>query len=580
MNTTTARIPRALAITAIALIALTASRANAVEAVLLQDTYVDTVNPTTNFGANALLRVENKTSPARNCSSFVQFSLSTLPSGTTASNVNRAILRMWVNSSTTAFGAMTLTPITSTWNESTITNSNSSGMTYGSPVISNISVSSASNFIAIDVTSIVQAWLNGTATNNGIKISVTDNTATVDLYLDTKESTTTSHEPQLEVILNGPAGPQGPAGATGATGPVGLNWKGNWSSSTAYAVNDAVFSGGSAYIALAANTNVQPPASGTWSLVSQKGDTGLTGPQGAQGAQGTTGVNGAQGPAGATGATGTQGPAGPTGATGAVGAQGSAGPTGPQGPAGLNWKGNWSNSTAYAINDAVFSSGSAYVALQSNTNVQPPSAGQWDLLVQKGDSGPAGAQGATGAAGTQGPVGAQGPQGSAGDPGPAGPQGPVGAAGAAGTQGPVGAIGPQGPAGLTWKSDWSGSTAYSVNDAVMSSGSAYVALQTNTNVQPPASGTWSLLAQKGDIGAAGAQGLAGPAGAQGPAGPQGPAGDTGVAGPAGPGGADGAQGPAGPQGAAGPQGPAGTAPTHIEPMGDLSMGDFTQGPTP
>src|SRR5205823_5035756 len=113
----------------------------------------------------------------------------------------------------------------------------------------------------------------------------------------------------------------GPTGATGATGPAGLNWKGNWSSSTAFSVNDAVFSSGSTYVALQANTNVQPPASGTWSLVSQKGDIGLTGPQGA------TGAAGAQGPAGATGAIGAQGPAGPTGATGAAGAQGSAGAT-------------------------------------------------------------------------------------------------------------------------------------------------------------------------------------------------------------------------------------------------------------
>jgi len=539
--------------------------------------------------------VQNKTSPIRICNSFVQFSLSTLPSGTTASDVNRAILRLWINSVSSAFGAVTLKPITSTWNENTITNSNSGSMTFGSPVVSNISISSSSGFITIDVTSIVQAWLNGTVTNNGLQISVTDSAATVEVDFDTKESTTTSHEPQLEVILNGPVGPRGPAGptgATGATGPAGLNWKGNWSSSTAFSVNDAVFSSGSTYVALQANTNVQPPASGTWSLVSQKGDIGLTGPQGAQGA---TGAAGAQGPAGATGAIGAQGPAGPTGATGAAGAQGSAGATGPIGPAGLNWKGNWSSSTAYALNDAVFASGSAYVALQSNTNVQPPALGKWDLIVQKGDTGPTGAQGTTGATGAQGAAGPQGPAGQTGD---AGPQGPAGAAGANGAQGSAGANGvpgPIGPAGLTWKGNWSSLTSYAVNDAVLIGGSAYVAIQANTNVQPPVSGTWDLLAQKGDVGTTGAQGATGATGDQGPAGPQGPVGpigDIGPVGPQGPAGAVGAtgaagsQGPAGPagangaQGPAGPQGPAGTVPTHIEPMGDLSMGDFTQGPTP
>src|SRR5207244_3714516 len=48
----------------------------------------------------------------------------------------------------------------------------------------------------------------------------------------------------------GPQGPQGPAGATGttgATGPAGLVWQGTWSSSSAYAVNDAVAYNGTSY---------------------------------------------------------------------------------------------------------------------------------------------------------------------------------------------------------------------------------------------------------------------------------------------------------------------------------------------
>jgi collagen type VII alpha len=103
------------------------------------------------------------------------------------------------------------------------------------------------------------------------------------------------------------------------------------------------------------------------------------------------------------------------------------------------------------------------------------------------------------------------------------------------------------------------------------------------------------------LAATGPQGPAGPAGANGATGPQGPAGATGATGPQGPAGATGAtgaQGPAGPAGAAGtdgaqgatgsqgpagaqgPVGPAGVSPTHVEPLGDLSMGEFTEGPTP
>lgn len=59
----------------------------------------------------------------------------------------------------------------------------------------------------------------------------------------------------------------------------------------------------------------------------------------------------------------------------------------------------------------------------------------------KGDTGPAGPQGAVGAQGPQGPAGATGPQ------GPTGAQGPIGNTGPQGAQGPTGATGPQGPAG-------------------------------------------------------------------------------------------------------------------------------------
>jgi microcystin-dependent protein len=75
-----------------------------------------------------------------------------------------------------------------------------------------------------------------------------------------------------------------------------MNWKGPWSSSTAYAINDAVSSGGSSYICIAANTNNVPPNPTYWNLVAQIGNTGLQGP---------TGATGSQGPAGSTGPAGT-----------------------------------------------------------------------------------------------------------------------------------------------------------------------------------------------------------------------------------------------------------------------------------
>ncbi len=80
-------------------------------------------------------------------------------------------------------------------------------------------------------------------------------------------------------------------------GAGGLVWRGAWSSATAYVINDAVSINGATYIAVANNTNSQPP-SANWNTLAAKGDTGATGSTGATGAQGPTGP---QGPAGADG---------------------------------------------------------------------------------------------------------------------------------------------------------------------------------------------------------------------------------------------------------------------------------------
>jgi hypothetical protein len=143
-------------------------------------------------------------------------------------------------------------------------------------------------------------------------------------------------------------------GPAGSVGPAGIEWRGAWDDTTAYVEDDAVELDGTAYIALAGNTN-DPPPSANWSELATKGDTGPvgatgpTGPIGATGPQGSVGATGATGPAGGVGATGATGPAGttgdagpagatgatgPAGATGATGPSGATGPTGPTGPEG------------------------------------------------------------------------------------------------------------------------------------------------------------------------------------------------------------------------------------------------------
>jgi len=197
----------------------------------------------------------------------------------------------------------------------------------------------------------------------------------------------------------GPPGPSGPTGATGPTGPIG------------------------------------PSGAGTPGPTGPVGATGATGPTGPIGPSGA-GAPGPTGPMGATGAIGPTGPIGPVGPPG-VGDFGPPGPTGPTGPTGLTWHGAWSNTTAYAANDAVNFNGTSYIAIAANRGQQPNlSPASWSVVAQAGSTGPTGPTGATGATG-------------AGAPGPTGPTGVAGATGATGPTGATGAgaPGPTGPTG-------------------------------------------------------------------------------------------------------------------------------------
>lgn len=216
-----------------------------------------------------------------------------------------------------------------------------------------------------------------------------------------------------------------------------------------------------------------------------------------------------------------------------------------------------------------------------------------------GPQGPKGDTGATGAAGPQGTQGERGPQGPQGAAftyadftkeqlealtGPQGPKGDTGATGPAGPKGDTGATGPEGPQGPKGEPGKDG-TSFTVKDRYETleelkqahptgqSGDAYAVGTEDDNViylwsesqqdytsvgklNGPAgpTGPQGPKGDTGEPGATGPQGPKGDTGATGQTGPQGPQGDpgpTGQTGPAGP------QGDPGPQGETGPQGPAG-----------------------
>jgi Collagen triple helix repeat (20 copies) len=225
MNTIPSRAVLKFALVLLAA-SLLVTRAGAVDALLLQDTYVD--NGTTggkpynsNFGTAIDLRVTK--SNGRVARTFLKFALATLPAGTTANDIVQARLRLWVNNNSTSTGAITLSPVTTAWDEYTLKDNNSGALTVGLPKLSDLPVTSSPAFISIDITDWVKAWLSGSLANEGIEIEPGAATTLLDLAFDSKESNQTSHEPRLEISLSriGPMGPLGPIGPPGIAGPVG-----------------------------------------------------------------------------------------------------------------------------------------------------------------------------------------------------------------------------------------------------------------------------------------------------------------------------------------------------------------------
>lgn len=413
------------------LLLFTSHEAFALDVPLSGDASVNSAHASVNYGALSNLYVGNGST------AFLQFDLATLPAGTTSAQVSQATLTVFVNRVNTS-GAVTVSPVTAAWGEYSVT---AAGAPATGTAIASVNVAQAGQFISVDVTAQVKAWLDTPASNNGLALA----SSAANVLFDSKENDETAHMARLDVTLvnqgpqgvqgvpgvagatgasgpMGPIGPQGlqgiqgpvgPAGATGATGAAGvigpqgppISFQGAWSNATTYALGDAVFFNGSSYISLvSSNINHQPDTAPTqWSLLSQQGATGAAGPAGPTGA---TGVTGAAGPVGATG------PAGPTGSTGATGA------TGPQGPP-VSFQGTWSNATTYALGDAVFFNGSSYISLVSgNLGFQPDISNmKWGLLAEAGTNGTNGTTGATG------PSGPTGPQGPAGPTGPAGTNG-------------------------------------------------------------------------------------------------------------------------------------------------------------
>ncbi|MGA2001390.1 MAG: DNRLRE domain-containing protein [Terriglobales bacterium] len=519
------------------------------------DTYVTQTGSDSNFGTLTSLAVQAGAQPTY---TYMRFNLSQVPAG---SSVTKATLRLFVTAATTP-GAFDIRLANGPWSESTLTWNNQPGSGPGSLVVGGscaspippaadpthplcITTGQVNGYVIIDITSQVQAWVTNPVSNYGIVLVPTSGYST-SVAFDSKESTATSHDPMLDIILAGaagPQGPQGPIGVTGATGPAGavgaqgpqgnpgLNFKGAWGGSTAYTVGDVVTYGGSTYTALTATGGQQTfgaiPTT-AWHVQyvdSQSTDCGNYAATNAFDANGDT-----------LWITDWCHSAPPPPHEIQIDLGASYNIIGfqylPRQESNTTGNGNVKNYEFYVSSDGVnwgvpVANGilmslasdktqkqvsfavvaGRYVRFRAlsevhggpwtdvaelnviNAALTPDAdATKWAVLAASGSKGGKGDTGTTGPQGGQGPQGVQGPQGLVGPLGPQGPQGQQGVTGATGQ-------------GYTWKGAWSAATAYVAYDSVFYNGSSYVALAANSNVTPGTDATkWDLLAQASLVG--------------------------------------------------------------------------------
>jgi hypothetical protein len=154
------------------------------------DAYTNSASPTTNYGSKTLLDVDGATQIT-----YIHFNLGSIPPG---ASITQASLKLYVNS-VTAAGSFNVDYVNGAWSEGTIDWNNAPPL--GAALASSVPVVTAdkNQFLLINVTTALQAWLNGTETNNGIALVAN---GSLNMTFDSKENTTTSHPAELDVVFS------------------------------------------------------------------------------------------------------------------------------------------------------------------------------------------------------------------------------------------------------------------------------------------------------------------------------------------------------------------------------------------
>ncbi|MGO9539740.1 MAG: DNRLRE domain-containing protein [Terriglobales bacterium] len=210
----------------------------------LGDSYTNTATPTTNYGAKTLLDVDGATQIT-----YIQFSLASIPA---SASISQATLKLYVNTVTSA-GSFNVDYVNGVWTEGAIDASDAPAL--GSTIASGVVITAAdkNQYILINVTSAVQAWLNGSEPNNGIALVAN---GSFNATFDSKENTATSHPAELDIAFAGGDGTITGVTTAGGSGLTGGGTSGNLNLAltNACAANQVLQWNGSSWVCAAVGT--------------------------------------------------------------------------------------------------------------------------------------------------------------------------------------------------------------------------------------------------------------------------------------------------------------------------------------
>jgi hypothetical protein len=188
-----------------AIAALLTPSANALEVPVHADAHVMQNNATFNYGGGLNIGVQSNSGSVREA--YLRFNPQPyLPQGVGSSDIAQVWLHLYVNTVSTP-GTFKAYRVTSNWIEGRKAGATESGtITWNNrPLTSStelfsvtLSSSNEQNYIAIDVTDLVKNWIDQPGQNYGV---VFKHFGTVNVAMDSKEDTSTSHPPKLDIVL-------------------------------------------------------------------------------------------------------------------------------------------------------------------------------------------------------------------------------------------------------------------------------------------------------------------------------------------------------------------------------------------